>query len=444
MISKNRFFILSNLFLICSLCSIAQTNQGWTLRECIDHAIKNNLSIQHRKNDIESSRIIIESKKWARVPNLNALTKQSWEWAREKSKESTQYTNIKDGQTHFSIETSIPLFSGFSLPNQLKQSKLNFKAAMEDLNEAKEDLSINVTSLYLQVLLNKELEKIAKQEVDLSKEQLNRILDIKDKSYPNLEILIANLKAHLAEEELYYTQTQNNSSLALLDLSQLLELESPDNFFIYPPSDNMTFYPLNTPGEIYNKALTYKPEILAAQYRLESSSKDIKIAQSAYYPEVFLGAGLESNFYTHNRKASKNFKFQFRDNLNKYVEFKVRIPLFNRLETNHRVKLARIYNNNVSINLEIRKKTLYKEIQQAWYNAVASAKRYESSNATVTANEVSFKLMTEKFISGEIKSIDYNRAKFDLTKARSQRIQDKYEYLFRTKILDFYKGIPIE
>ena len=178
--------------------------------------------------------------------------------------------------------------------------------------------------------------------------------------------------------------------------------------------------------------MLYKPGIKAAEYRLEGSEKNVRIAKSSYYPQLSFSAGLGTNFYTVNGNAGSNFGNQMKNNLNKYAGFSLNIPLFNRLATRNRVRTARLQQTNLALQLDNTKKVLYKEIQQAWYNAIAAESKFKSSESAVEASQESFRLMSEKFDNGKATSVEYNESKLNLTKALSDRIQAKYDYLFRT------------
>lgn len=180
---------------------------------------------------------------------------------------------------------------------------------------------------------------------------------------------------------------------------------------------------------------------MAAQYRLEGSKNNIKIAQSGYYPKLSLNGSLGTNYYS---TITSSFSKQMEDNFSKYIGLSLNIPLFDRFETRNRVRAAKLQQQNYSLQLDNVKKGLYKEIQQAWYNALAAESKYQSSDIAVSANEEAFKLMTQKFENGKATAIEFNESKLNLMKSVSDRIQAKYEYMFRTKILDFYKGKPIE
>ena len=436
--------ILINLLILTGLSTYAaQAQEGWTLRQCIDYAIEHNISVQQTANSAEQSKVDVNTAKWARLPNLSGSASQNWSWGRTASPVDNTDNDINSGSSSFSLGTNIPLFTGLELPNQYELTKLNLKAAIEDLNKAKEDLAINVTSAYLQVLFNLELSKVAQSQVGLSKEQLNRITRLHEvgKASP---AEVAEAKARVAQDEMSAVQADNNYRLALLDLSQLLELPTPENFALAAPDTELEFSPLTSPDDIYNQAMLYKPGIKAAQYRLEGSEKNIRIAKSSYYPQLSFSAGLGTNFYTVNGSAGSSFGNQMKNNLNKYAGFSLNIPIFNRLATRTRVRTARLQQTNLALQLDNSKKALYKEIQQAWYNAVAAESKFKSSESAVEANRESFRLMSEKFDNGKATSVEYNESKLNLTKALSDQIQAKYDYLFRTKILDFYKGQPID
>ena len=427
------------IFSLATLCVTSQAQEGWTLRQCIDYAIEHNIEIQQTANEAEQNAIEVNTAKWARLPNLSGSSGQNWSWGRSQSPKDNTYSDVNSGSTQFGLNTNVPLFTGLQLPNQYALSKLNLKAAIEDLNKAKEDIAINVTSSYLQVLFNMELSKVAASQTELSKEQCKRIIRLAEVGKAS-SAEVAEAKARVAQDEMSLVQAENNYQLALLDLSQLLELPTPEGFTLAQPDTVVNFAPLTAPDDIYTEALSNKPGIRAAQFRLEGSEKSIRIAQSNYYPQLSLG----TNFYTLNGSAEHSFGSQLKNNLNKGIGFNLSVPLFNRLATRNRVRSARLQQTNLALQLNNTKKVLYKEIQQAWYNAVAAESKFNSSMAAVTANEESFRLMSEKFDNGKATFVEYNEAKQNLTKSLSDKIQAKYDYLFRTKILDFYKGKAIE
>ena len=433
-------YLLACFLVASGIATQAQT--AWDLRQCIEHALTHNLSIKQKEASRDKSAVELNTAQWSRLPNLNGNIGQSFNYGRAIQADNT-YGNRNTRNTNFSVGTSIPLFTGMQIPNNIALSKLNLKAAIEDLNKAKEDISIQVTSYYLQALFNEELVKVAQNQVALSKEQLDRkVAFFKNGKASEAEVYEA--QSRLAQDEYSLVQTQNNHQLSLLDLSQLLELPSPENFQIVAPKVEAFSTDLSLPDEVYTLALQNKPAIKAAQYRLEGATKSIRIAQSGWYPQLTFGAGIGTNYYSITGIENAGFGNQWRENMNKYLQFSLSIPLFNRFETRNRVKSARIQRNALAWQLEESKKTLYKEIQQAYYNALAAESQFRSSEVASKAAETSFKMMSEKYANGKANATEYNEMRANWMKALSEQIQARYDYLFRSKILEFYKGIQLD
>lgn len=439
---------LSAIALLACLSTGLQAQETWSLRRCIDYAIEHNIDIRQAANTAEQSAVEVNTAKWARLPNLNGSANQSWNWGRTQTAVpdettgdySTVYVNTASNGTNMQLSTSIPLFTGLELPHQYSLAKLNLKAATADLQKAKDDISINIASAYLQVLFNQELHDVALGQVELSLQQCQRIEGLAGVGKAS-SAEVADARARVAQDRMTAVQTENDYRLSLLTLSQLIELDSPEGFMLESPSTAITPSPVTPPDDIYQTALTSKASIQAAQYRLEGSKHSVRIAQSGFYPQLNLNGSLGTSYYS---TINRTFRQQMGDNFSKYLGLSLSVPLFNRLATRNRVRTARLQQENYALQLENAKKTLYKEIQQAWYNATAAESKYASSHAATLASEESFRLMTQKYENGKANAVEFNEAKQNLMKSQSDELQAKYEYLFRTKILDFYKGVPIE
>lgn len=439
---------LSAIALLACLSAGLQAQETWSLRRCIDYAIEHNIDIRQAANTAEQSAVEVNTAKWARLPNLNGSANQSWNWGRTQTAVpdettgdySTVYVNTASNGTNMQLSTSIPLFTGLELPHQYSLAKLNLKAATADLQKAKDDISINIASAYLQVLFNQELHDVALGQVELSLQQCQRIEGLAGVGKAS-SAEVADARARVAQDRMTAVQTENDYRLSLLTLSQLIELDSPEGFMLESPSTAITPSPVTPPDDIYQTALTSKASIQAAQYRLEGSKHSVRIAQSGFYPQLNLNGSLGTSYYS---TINRTFRQQMGDNFSKYLGLSLSVPLFNRLATRNRVRTARLQQENYALQLENAKKTLYKEIQQAWYNATAAESKYASSRAATLASEESFRLMTQKYENGKANAVEFNEAKQNLMKSQSDELQAKYEYLFRTKILDFYKGVPIE
>lgn len=421
----------------------AMAQKQWNLKQCIEYAIEHNLTIKQQEAAKDESAVDLNTAKWSRLPDLNGSASHSFNFGRSLQMDNT-YQQLNTQNTGLNLSTSIPLFTGMQIPNQIALSKLNLKAAVEDLNKAKEDISIQVTSAYLQVLFNEELAKVAHEQVALSEEMLKQKTAF-FKVGKASEAELYEAKSRAAQDQLSAVQADNEYRLALLDLSQLLELPTPEGFGIVSPSidEDKDFSILTSPADIYSEALLIKPSIKAAQYRVEGAQKSIRIAQSGYYPQLSLGAGIATSYYNVSGRENGNFGSQLRDNFSQYIGLSLNIPIFNRFFTRNQVRKARIQQTTLNWQLEDAKKALYKEIQQAYYNAVNAESKFESSRTADEAAKASFNLMKEKYANGKATSTEFNEARTNWLKAVSDRIQAKYDYLFRTKILDFYKGVPL-
>lgn len=438
------------ILLLSVICFKSNSQQAWTLQECIDYAIVHNLEVQRREVVQKQQEVDLSTAKNSRLPNLNANGTQIFDFGRNLNDKIayidpvTQSLNFIDNDTRttiFSINTEIPLFTGFQITHNIALKKLDLKAAIEELNQAKDDISIHVTSAFLQVLFSEEIHKVALEQVNISKEQYNRINRLHEIGKLPISS-VYEAKARVAHDELSATQAGNNKELALLALTQILELSSPKEFRIKGPEE-LPNLDLNNPEEIFNQAVLTRPGVLSAQYRYESAGKSIALAQSGYYPKLALVAGMGTGYYKISDIPADKFSTQLDKNFSQSVRITLSIPIFNRFETRNQVRSAKLQQYNQSIFLEERKKSLYKEIQQSYYNAIAAHSKYKASGTAVEAHEEAFRSVRERYGNGKATSVEYNESKLNLMRATSEQIQAKYEYIFRIKILNFYKGIPL-
>lgn len=439
---------MKNIFIIAavttSFCMEANAQQPWTLRDCIDHALAHNVDVLRAEVSASQSRVEVSTARWARLPNLDANANQSFSWGRTQTAVkdadtgdyTTKYVDAGSRGSNLSISTFIPILTGGELPHQYALSKLNFQAALADLEKAREDVSVNVTSAFLQVLYDRELLRVAEKQAQLSKMQYARIEALEQVGRASAAE-VAEARARVAQDELSVVEAENTRRLALLDLAQLIELDSPENFEVEAPADGAEAVTLDTPELIFLAALSDKPQVKAAQARLEGSRHNIKLAQSAAYPSLSLTGSLGTSYYS---TLNRTFSEQLGDNFNRYVGLSLRIPLFNRFATRNRVRTARLQHRDYALQLDAVKKALYKEIQQAWYAAVAAEKKWRSGVAAREASEASFAQTARSYEEGRATGVAFQEARQSLLKAESEELQAKYEYLFRTKLLDFYRG----
>lgn len=432
---KRNHITIALMLVACS--TMAQ--QEWTLSQCIEHAIVNNISIKRQEANVKSQEISLSSAKSSRLPGVNASAGQNFNFGRGLTIDNT-YINSNTQSTGFNIGADLPLYTGGQIANNIKARKLDLLAAMSDLEYAKENISIQVASAYLEALFQKDLLEVSKQQVLLSKEQERRI----EALFANgkcAETELAEIRATVANDELSLTQQQNSYTLALLTLSQLLELPTPEGFDIAKPETvELEGIVLAQPDEIYAEAVMTKPQIEAENIRLQSAERNIRIAQSGYYPKVNVGTGIGTNYYKASGRTSPSFGDQMRDNLNNSISLSLSVPIFNRFSTRNQVSSARLQYHNQQLKLDETHKSLYKEIQQAYYNALAAQKQCTSSQQAEKASTLSFALMEKKYAAGKATATEYQESKTALFRATTNRLQAEYTFLFRQKILNFYRG----
>jgi len=416
----------------------AWAQRAWTLQECVNHAVEHNLTIKQQENNVKQQEISLSTSKNSRLPNLSGSASENLSFGRALTYDNT-YANHNTQSTSFGLSTSVPLITGGQIPNDIKMRKLNLQAALADYEKARESVTLNVISAFLEAIYQKDLVAVAEEQVKLSAMQVERMQLLFDNGKSS-EAELAQIRSTQASDELSLTQQQNSYMLALLTLSQLLELETPEGFDVtYPLVGDVSQDVLPSPDVVYGDAVGIKPEVKAEQIRLQSAEKSILLAKSAYYPSLYLSAGLGTSYYKTSGYNSASFGSQLGDNFNQYVGLSLSVPIFNRFSTRNNVRSAKVQLHSQQIQLEETKKNLYKEVQQAYFNALAAQRQCVSSDAALESAQTSFELMQRKYENGKATATEFQEAKTTLSRAQSNSVQAKYTYVFRQKILDFYR-----
>ena len=419
-----------------SLCAPAQ--RVMTLAQCIDYAVSHNVNVKRYANNVEQQKVQLSTARNSRLPDLTAGASQSFNFGRGLNSENA-YVNRNTQNTGFNLQTSVPLLTGGRIPNEIAMSRLNLQAATADLEHARQSIALQVAAAYLQAVYAAEVVKVQEAQVAFSKIQEDRISKLFNAGKsPESDVVEAH--SQVAQDEMGRTQAKCDYKLAMLDLSQLLELSSPDSIEIVAPQGETspTLPPL--PDRIFARAEGVKPEIQAEKLRLQAAEKNIRIAKAALYPTLSLGAGLSSEYYKTSGYQAASFSKQLSDNFNKSIGLSLNIPIFNRLATRNSIRQAKLQQSEQALQLDETKKTLYKEIQQAYYNAVNAQAKYESALAARKAAESNFNMMTGKFENGRANATELEEAKTKRANAITSTLQAKYEYILRMKIIEFYEG----
>jgi outer membrane protein len=440
-------FTCAAVLLLC--IHVAAHAQPWTLEKCIEHAIANNLSIKMEAINHEARVIDLHTTKHSRLPNLSAGVEQSFSFGSAENAQGVISNQKMSSNTSFSVSSSMPLFTGFQITNEIKVRQYSVRAAEESLKRAKENIAIAVARAFLDVLLKKEIYKISEETMNFTSENVKKTeIMVNAGNAPQAQLY--EIKSQHASDEARVTSAGNDVNLGLLTLGQLLELSDVSRFEVEIPEgiDSIALAmegAIPSSEKIYSEALAVKPQVREAELQLEGSKFSLKVAEAGYYPQLSLSMGLSDRYFRANNPIIPNegFSTQLGDNLQEYVGLSLRIPVFNRFATKNSVRTAQININNRQLALEDVKKTLYKEIQQAYHSAVAAQKSYRAAQKSVEAAREAFRYAESKYHTGKSSVYELTEAKTTLTRSLSEESQAKFSYIFAAKILDFYSGRPI-
>jgi outer membrane protein len=468
----------SLLFLAGFIISSAQNvPKVWTLEDCINYALDHNLDIKKQILTVEANKKQLLQSKLTLLPNLNLNATNVWNFGQTIDLFTNTFATTTVRSNDFYIQSSMTLFSGLTKMNTIKQNSINLLASNYDLDVLKNSISLSVAGYFLDMLLNQELLDVAKDQIEITKSQVSRTEKMVEAGSSAKGDLL-NIQAQEASEALTVVQAENQLIISRLSLQQLIDLPVSPDFQIEKPllkpvDDSKR---LETPEQIYNVAVEKRPEIQSADLRVQSAEKSLAIARGTLYPTLSFGGSWGTGYsgadkevdptrppdtimfpigYTQNthevvmaqeleyQYRVKTFNEQLKNNDNQSLGFYLNIPIFNGWTVRTNISLAKIQRDKAELDLEMQKRDLRKSIEQAYTDASSSLQQYNASLQKVTAQEESFKYTQQKFDVGMLTSFDYNNSKKDLNKAQSDLLQAKYDFIFKTTILDFYMGRPI-
>ncbi|WP_083634485.1 TolC family protein [Saccharicrinis aurantiacus] len=428
--------------------SLAIDSNTWSLQRCIEHSFENNLTVKRQMLNVDVQKNELKQNKLNRLPDLNARLSGGYNFGLTWIQQEGQNIDANNSYVSPSLSSNIPIYQGLAINNSIKKSEYDLLSATETTNKIKNDISLQITAQFLQIILNKELLNVAEKQYETTELQVERTNNlVKAGSVAKGNLL--EIKSQAAKEALVVTQQKNELTISLLTLAQLLDIERPVNFDITTPDmpEMATEFAEQLPNIIYDRAVENMPEIKSAEYSVTSTEYDLKITKGGLQPTLGVGMGMDSRaswLLDDPNNVNRDFLDQLESSRNIYIGAQLNIPIFGRLQTRTNISNAEIRVMDAKYQLQIQKLTLIKEIQQAYVDALASYNKYLSSLEAVESFKESFKYTEQRFNVGMVNSVDYNVAKTDYTRAQSNLLQSKYEYVLRTKILDFYNGIPIE
>ena len=435
---------MKNLLIIFSLAATFSTSaqKKWTLQECVSHALEHNISVQQSENSLLTNDQDIIAAKGNFLPALGANGSQRLNLGNVEVFDG----NFVDRTFHSSslgVNVSQTIFNGFRNTNIYKQSLINKEANEEEFNRIKDNVALNVVNAYLNVLLNKENLIIAQAQYNFSTEQLGIVQSLVDAG-TQPEANVFDAEATLANDEQSLTVAQNSYTLALLSLSQVLQVPF-DGF-------DVEIIDLDTPSEllmyndvqpILNYAFQNRSEIKVAEKNIESAELGKEISKSGFYPSLSFSYGLNTGANFSNLSQDNSFFQQINDNKGHSFSLNLNIPIFSRFQNKTNLAKSTIQVENRKLALEQAKLDLESNIQRAFTDAKAALKTFSSAQKSVAARQLSFNNAQERYNIGALNAIDLEQNRTQLVNAQSSLVRAKYDFVFKTKVLDFYLGKPL-
>jgi len=452
----------------------------WTLEQCINYAWGHNISIKQAELNRETQKNNYTASKANLLPTVNGVASNTYDYGRTIDQFTNTFANTEILSDNFYLSANFTIFGGLQNLNTIKQNQTAYEASGYDLQANKNTLALNIASGYLQVLLDQELLLEAKNQNEVTAQQVEKtqkMVDAGSLAKGNLY----DVQAQEANDEVNVVNAENQLSIAILSLAQQLDIDSVQLFKIARPEISIPDNPMiNNPDLIYSEALTNQPDIKSAQLKWESATSAQKVAAGALYPKLMLAATIGTGYssgdlapipsfngyapagyagLTSTPDASSvpvwfpnetfnyqliPFKTQLNDNFNKTIGFQLNIPIFNGLHTNMAYKNAKLNSLNAYYSYETTELNLKKNVQQAYTDALGALKKYYATQKSVESFTEAYNYTRVKFDAGIATALDYNTAKTNLAKAESDMLQAKYTYVFKLKVLDYYEGKPMK
>jgi outer membrane protein len=435
---KTAFRILLLQLLLLGQGLVAQQGKVWTLQDCIEYALEQNIQVRKSTLSIQNYQAYADQAKAQRFPSLSAGVSQNFSWAK-----GTTGSNDFSGSngSSYSVNSSVSLYNGGRINDEIKQTALNVEGGKYSEETTKESISLSILNAFLQVLYAEEQVKNSEKQIESTTEQLNLAGE-----RLNLQIIsqadYAQVKSQLASEKLTLANAQSQLAIAKVSLMQLMELPVSADFQISHPALGESLDEMRRPDVtmVYDTALAIKPQIRVAALNKQIAALDEKMAKAGYLPTLSASAGVSSGF---NGPAETQYFDQLNNGIRPTLGFSLSIPIYQRRQVKTSVAVAKINVQNAELSETDTRNQLRKNIEQACQDVVSAQIKYEASLENYSATSESATLSDEKFRQGIINSVDYLVSKTNLIVAESSLLQSKYNLIFSYKILDFYTGVPL-
>jgi outer membrane protein len=438
---KQKIFFLLIIFscLLPDLLKAQEVDGIWTLDDCINYALKQNIQIRQSYLTNESNDVYVRQAKSARLPNLNAAVREHVGWDKTNSQNESDLNG--SSSTSFSISSSLTLFNGMSLTNSIKRSELDFQSGYYNSETIKESVSLTLLDAYLQILYAEEQVANSKRQVEATTEQLALAGERLALSAISMSDYL-QVKSQLANEKLTLANAESQTQIALVNLMQLMDMPVSGDFAIAHPNLDSLVNRHLTPDaqEVYNTSVEMRPQVKKAELDKESATLGISLARASYYPSISLDAALGTGY---SSLLDVGYVNQLNNQINPTLSLSFNIPIYQRRQARSGVQVAEINVKNAELNEMNIRNQLRKDIEQASVNVMSAQIQYEASLDQYEAVVESYQIAEEKFDQGMINSVDFLFEKTNQIASESQLLQAKYNLIFSYKILDFYMGKAI-
>ena len=435
--------ILIFTLMLASFASVRAQNAPMTLEDCINYALNNNIQVQQAALSEESSMLYAEQSKASVLPSVSASVSQNFGWSKSADVQTGEFGSL-DGSnsTSYSVNSSVVLFNGDKLKNQIKQSELDLQSSLLYTDVVKESVELNILNAFLQVLYAKESVLNAEKQIEATNEELAL-----SEERMNLGLVSRSdylqIKSELASEKLTLANAKSQLSTSRVSLMQLMEMSVGDDFSIAAPNMeeilNLGLEP--EANAIFQQALGFKPQIKKVEIDLQNAKLNEEIAKASLLPSLSLNAGLSTNYS--NALAGFNYTTQLSNKVNPSVGLTLSIPIYQKKQAKTSIGIAQIGIAKAELETINTKNTLRKEIEQAVVDVESAQSKYEANLEKYRAVSQSNDVAAEKFELGLLNSVDYLFEKTNLITTESSLLQSKFNLIFNYKILDFYKGISL-
>jgi outer membrane protein len=445
----------------------------WNLQECIDYAQVHNIQVQLDQLNVRMSEVNLTASKGNMLPNLNGFASHTYNYGQTIDRFTNTFVNDRVLNQNFYLSSTFTVFSGFSNYNTVQQNKYALQASQYGAEQTRYDISMSVANAYLNILFAEDQVEVAKKQEALTNAQVERMQKLVDAGASARGPLL-DLQTQLANEKVTSVTAENNLTIAYLTLTQFMNLDSTRGFTIQRPKLEIPNESVlaETPEQIFSTAENTQPSVKQADANIKSAEKGVDVAYGALSPTLTLQGSLGTGYSGAAQTASVTptgvdtfgmttggdyvlvpgfaynysvvpFSDQLDNNFNQSFGIQLSVPIFNRLQVNSNVQRAKIQYMNAELNADLVRQNLNKNIQQAHADAKAALQKYRAQQAALTAAEESFRYTEEKYTVGSVNTIDYTNSKNRLAQAEANLLQAKYDYIFRLKVLDYYKGNPL-